>query len=79
MARVMTNDTDIRVVYTGKYARQALGVPLRKIEEDTGISKGTICKWENGYCAPSFLQLAVVADYLGVDWNELIVVKKGGN
>lgn len=45
-------------------------IPVYKLEQDLGFSKGSICKW--GATSPSFERVKKVAEYLKVDVNELI-------
>lgn len=66
---------DVKVLYTGKSIREQRKIPLRQIEQDVHIAKSTVCKWENGICVPSFMQLAILSKYFDVDWTALIKVE----
>jgi len=45
-------------------------ITISKLEEDLGISQGSVCKW--GVISPSVDKVKKVADYLGVDINKLL-------
>ncbi len=45
-------------------------VTISKLEEDLGISQGSVCKW--GIVSPSVDKVKRVANYLGVDINKLL-------
>ena len=46
------------------------GISIRKIEEDSGFSQGSMCKWND--ISPSWDKVQKVADYLNVKINALI-------
>jgi len=46
------------------------GITVSKLERETGISNGTISKWNT--CSPSVKNLKAVADYFGMTIDALI-------
>lgn len=46
------------------------GVPLYKVEENTGLARGTISKWNKSF--PNSISLLKVAKYLGVTMEFLL-------
>lgn len=60
-----------RVKYIGKkYRHESLGV----IEEETGLVRSTIWKWEKNLVIPKIDALVILADYWGIEWTDLIEV-----
>ena len=45
------------------------GVSIARLERETGISNGTISRW--GVSSPTVNNLKAVADYFGVDLDDL--------
>ena len=52
-----------------------VGVSINKIEEEAGLSKGSLCKWN--IVSPSARSLTRVADVIGCDIK--ILLNKRGN
>lgn len=46
------------------------GIPIYRLEQEAGLGKGSICKWNS--VSPSVKNLKRVADVLGVKLDELI-------
>lgn len=59
-------------VFPGKIRglREAQGLTLREVHEDTGIDYRHLNMYENGVIHPNFVRLAILAGYYGVsvDW-----------
>lgn len=49
-------------------------IAIRKIEEDCGFAKGSICKWNK--VSPAFDKVVCVAKCLGIPISELAEVKE---
>lgn len=47
-----------------------LGISVNKLEHETGLSRGSVSKW-NAH-TPTVNNLKIVADYLGVPLDELL-------
>lgn len=45
-------------------------ITISKLEEDLGLSQGSVCKWGN--VSPSVDKVKKVADYLKVNINKLL-------
>lgn len=52
-----------------RYSKEK-GVPVYKLEEEIGVSKGSISKWDD--VKPSVDKVKSAADYLGVSIEELL-------
>ncbi len=52
-----------------KYSKEK-GIPVYKLEEEIGVSKGSISKWDD--VKPSVDKVKSVADYLDVSIEELL-------
>ena len=52
-----------------KYSKEK-GIPVYKLEEEIGISKGSISKWDD--IKPSVDKVKAAADFLGVSIEELL-------
>lgn len=50
-------------------ACEKAGVSVNKLENDTGITRGSIYKWDNH--RPSFDKVCLVADYLKIPVDDL--------
>lgn len=48
----------------------ARGVTIKQLERETGISNGTISRWDDSY--PRVDNLKTVADFFGVTVDELL-------
>lgn len=53
-----------------KALAKANKTPIYKIEQEVGLSRGSICKWNVNH--PTVGNVKKVADYLGVTVDELI-------
>ena len=49
----------------------ARGISSYKVSKATGISQATLTAWKNGMYVPKYEKLLKIADFLGVDVNEL--------
>ena len=45
-------------------------IAIYKLEESLGLSRGSVCKWENN--TPAVTKVKAVADYLGCTVDELL-------
>lgn len=52
-----------------RYSKER-GIPVYKLEDEIGVSKGSISKW--GDVKPSVDKVKSAADYLGVSIEELL-------
>lgn len=51
-------------------------ISIRRVEEAAGLGNGTIGKWKNDNCQPSFTSLQKVAEALEVSVSTLIRERK---
>jgi len=54
---------------------QKMGISISKLERETGLGNGTICRWKQ--CDPTVSKLKRVADYLGVSLDSLASATEG--
>lgn len=52
--------------------RKEQGISQEKLEEKTGVSRQTVHKWESDAAQPTAENMALLAEALGADQNELI-------
>lgn len=45
-------------------------IPIRVIEKESDLPQGSICRWDK--IKPNVYKVKAVADYLGVDINDLL-------
>lgn len=57
-------------------ARHRASFSNKKICEMVGITPGTLCTWKNGKNIPSSENLTKLADVLGINSSELLVIEK---
>ncbi len=55
-----------------KYQRLKHNLTLRELEKQTGISNGTLSRWENGKVLPNIDFCVKLADFYGISLDELI-------
>jgi transcriptional regulator with XRE-family HTH domain len=55
-----------------KKHRKERGLTQTDLGDKIGVSKGCISNWERGYRDPSYSEIFVVADALGIDPKKLI-------
>lgn len=55
-----------------KKLRQEKGVTQEKLAEDFGVSGRTVSRWETGTNMPDISMLVLIAEYYGVDINEIL-------
>lgn len=74
----MTNKVheEITIRFVGREIRNSLGYTVREVEAATTIAKSSISKWETGQNLPSLDALAILADFYGVNWSDLVVMEK---
>lgn len=49
---------------------QKMGISISKLERETGLGNGTICRWKQS--DPTVSKLKRVADYLGVSLDSIL-------
>lgn len=49
---------------------QAAGISISRLERETGLGNGTVCRWRQ--CDPTVSKLKVVADYFGITIDDLL-------
>lgn len=57
-------------------ARHRASLSNKKVCEMVGITPGTLCTWKNGKNIPSSENLTKLADVLGINSSELLVVER---
>lgn len=57
-------------------ARHRASFSNKKVCEMVGITPGTLCTWKNGKNIPSSENLTKLADVLGINSSELLVVER---
>lgn len=50
------------------------GISITRLEQDTGLGNGTVCRWRQ--CDPTVTRLKLVADYFGVTLESLLASAK---
>jgi transcriptional regulator with XRE-family HTH domain len=56
-----------------RFARKVLGLSLRDVEKQTGISNSYLCQLESGKILdPSFIKMMVLIKFYNIDVSDLI-------
>ena len=64
------------MIYTNILAIcEARGIPIRKLERESGLGNGVVRKWDD--ISPQVRFIKAVADYLGVTVDELLREPEG--
>ena len=64
------------MIYTNILAIcEARGIPICKLEKESGIGNGVVRRWDNG--SADVWRVKAVADYLGVTVDELLREPEG--
>ena len=64
------------MIYTNILAIcEARGIPIRKLERESGLGNGVVRRWDNG--SADVWLVKAVADYLGVTVDELLREPEG--
>jgi transcriptional regulator with XRE-family HTH domain len=66
-------------VHRLKELRTLRALTLRELDQQSGVSYATIWRLENGHKAARPSTIRKLADALGVDTAELVIVKRGDN
>ena len=61
-----------RVIYIGAKYRKERNESLDYIEEQTGLVKSTLWKWEKNLVIPRIDALIILSTYWGIEWTDLI-------
>ena len=54
-----------------KYLRRLRGISQERLAENVGVSRQTVCRWENGRAIPRAEDMKNICHALGVDYSEL--------
>ncbi len=54
-----------------KHLRKLRGISQERLAEEVGVSRQTVCRWENGRAVPRAEDIKNICHALGVDYSEL--------
>ena len=59
-----------------KKRREQLGYTQRALALATKIEQANICRWEQSKNVPNIVSLAILAQFLGFELNDVLKIKK---